>query len=636
MSVLVANYAEGGTDGVAVTTGNSGGGSGTAFGAVTGTWTFSNVQAFEGVLSYRSAQVGGTAQALQVPLGTAATSAVHTVAQYLTAFPASSFIVIKGLTAGFGASWRIDVTAAGLVRIRNSANTQVAESVAAISINQWWRFKITVVNSTTVGSVSVDAYSGYSDTPSFTLTIGSINTATEHSHVQIGNSLSTPTLGTTYYDAYIADTTSILAVDVVQSAGGGSAGSSSVEPALDVLLAQSAGGATAGSSSVDPAVGVNVDQGAGGSQAGSTPQAPTVGVEATGTPGGAQAGSTPQGVLFDVLAQQGAGGAQAGSTPQGLTIDQVITASPGGAQAGATPQAPLVDVVVQLGAGGGSAAGTAQEPDSASPVTIPGTPGGGTAGSTPQDVQADIVITASPGGGQAGSTLNIQAADVFLVQGAGGGTLGSTRQDVPASGDVTITPTAGGATAGSTANQPANRVVVQDTMVMPIAVQAMGCLQDALVSVPSPPLNYHIRPGIGFSAFADATRDECCEGIAWVRPGQMFETDEFPQPRTNSSNLPPLDYAITMELGVMRCVPIVGPGPGDVLVTAAQWHAATQELLDDAAAIRRAICCLRELLGDDAVVAGPLIPLENEATCMGQTTLLTIRVNPCDCYDLEP
>jgi hypothetical protein len=641
MTVLAANYAEGGTDGVAVTTGNSGGGSGTAFSAVTGSWTFSNVQEFEGALSYRSAQVGGTAQALQVPLGVAATSAVHTVAQYLTAFPASSFIVIKGLTAGFGASWRIDVTAAGLVRIRNSSNTQVAESVAAISINQWWRFKVTVVNSATVGSVSVDAYSGYSDTPSFTLTIGSINTATEHSHVQIGNSLSTPTLGTTFYDAYVADDTQILAVTNLTAAGGAEAGNAAGLLAVDMPLVTAAGGAQAAGAVNALAVDFSTATSPGGGSAAGAANALTVDTLVTTDSGGAIGAGAVNQLAIDVPLLAGSGGAVAAGAVQQLLVDTIVATGAGGGSAAGGALGAAVDMPLATSAGGAIAGPSGLVLDAAAggDIVIPTSAGGGSAAGAGLTLTVDtLLLTGAGGGTAAGSTLALDAADVVVASTPGGAVAGSTPLPLvilaPAE-DVVIATSAGGAIAGTSSVEPSDVQVVTDTMVMPILLTVMNCLQTEAMKVPNPPNNYQIRPGSGFAAMADDTRDECCEGIAWVRPGAMFETDEFPVPRTGSSSQDPLDYGIPVEMGIMRCIPIVGPGAGDKIPIADQWQEASQEAMDDAAALRRAICCLRELLDTSAVVAGPITPLENEATCGGQVVLLTIRVNACDCVDDE-
>jgi hypothetical protein len=129
----------------------------------------------------------------------------------------------------------------------------------------------------------------------------------------------------------------------------------------------------------------------------------------------------------------------------------------------------------------------------------------------------------------------------------------------------------------------------------------------------------------------DDSEDECCGGIAWVRPGPMFESSTFPEqlgaPQPPFTN----QWAIQVELGVERCIPIVSTEGNDANPTGTQWLLATQAAMDDRAAIRRAICCIRQVIGARKVIVGQITPLENEGVCGGEVVVLTIAIQACDC-----
>jgi hypothetical protein len=181
--------------------------------------------------------------------------------------------------------------------------------------------------------------------------------------------------------------------------------------------------------------------------------------------------------------------------------------------------------------------------------------------------------------------------------------------------------------------------VVHDKMVMPIALNAHACLVVEVGKVASPPKHVQIRPGATFTAMADQVGDECCDGIAWVRPGtQTPTTGHWPDPIDNVDGVDggqPVYWAVQLELGIERCIPTVSNVEGEQgrAPTGAQWLQATQDHLDDAAALRRAACCLMDTYGKDGVLIGPVTPLQNEGNCGGQTVVVTVRAPACDCID---
>lgn len=266
-------------------------------------------------------------------------------------------------------------------------------------------------------------------------------------------------------------------------------------------------------------------------------------------------------------------------------------------------------------------------------LTYPALGGGAWYGMGPvfEPAGADLNIADVTGGMSAGSTSNALTVGVAIADSPGGTTLGSTPNTVIPGAAVDIADTPGGAVAGSTPTTVVTSNAVADTAVMPLLISIMGCLQAELMRVTSPPQNFHIRPGATFSPMPDDHRDECCEGIAWVRPGVMFESVDFPQQLSTVYAPGTSQWALQVELGVERCIPLIGPGGGDPIPTGAQWLAATQAAMDDRAALRRAICCVRALLGQKRVVVGQITPLENEGNCGGEVVILTIALQACDC-----
>lgn len=172
---------------------------------------------------------------------------------------------------------------------------------------------------------------------------------------------------------------------------------------------------------------------------------------------------------------------------------------------------------------------------------------------------------------------------------------------------------------------------VADAMIMPLLTQARDCLVTEVGKLAFPPLRVQIRPGATFEFQVDGYANECCDGIAWVRRGTLTPTDgRWPNQLTEPSKNPPGQYAVQLELGIMRCVPIAADAAGSN-VTEAQWLQAAQNAEDDGAALRRTVCCLRALYGADSVIENPTVPLENGGLCGGQVLTLLVRVPACDC-----
>lgn len=178
-------------------------------------------------------------------------------------------------------------------------------------------------------------------------------------------------------------------------------------------------------------------------------------------------------------------------------------------------------------------------------------------------------------------------------------------------------------------------MAISDPMVMPIAEQLLECFAVELDKVETPPAAVQYMAGI--APFADVSQHEnqCCNGLGWVRVDSFFPSsvtfpaqDETPQAKGVSA------WAIVLELGVFRCAPT--PDQNSI-ASGADWLAVVQQTMDDAAAMRRALCCLEdELRGRQRVLPGQWQPLDVQGGCAGGFMTVTVRGPACDCADAGP
>jgi hypothetical protein len=177
-------------------------------------------------------------------------------------------------------------------------------------------------------------------------------------------------------------------------------------------------------------------------------------------------------------------------------------------------------------------------------------------------------------------------------------------------------------------------VIIADPLVMPMAVELLACLEQEVDKTLHPPLYRGLRPGQVVDHLISTTSDECCQGLAWVRPvqfvpssGQFPIQDETPPPVKTRA------WAVTLEMGVVRCAPT----PTETTIPSnAAWFDVVSAVMDDAAAMRRAICCFVDL---DPISRNkwtlPLQwqPLDVEGGCVGGTLQVVVRGPACDCSE---
>lgn len=150
----------------------------------------------------------------------------------------------------------------------------------------------------------------------------------------------------------------------------------------------------------------------------------------------------------------------------------------------------------------------------------------------------------------------------------------------------------------------------------------LSCFEDELQIGPNPPASICLRVGEVPYDF-EANTDLCCAGFAWVRVVRIFPSVEFPRPVDTPVYCNHTSYAVELEMGAMRCMPF--ERDCDV------WTAVTLQVDDDAAAMRRALCCYRPTVETDNVIAGEWVPQGSEGGCVGGVMTVTSQVDCLEC-----
>lgn len=261
-------------------------------------------------------------------------------------------------------------------------------------------------------------------------------------------------------------------------------------------------------------------------------------------------------------------------------------------------------------------------------------PGGARAGGSPAAVVIDVVVPDGPSGSRAGGSPAALVLDTVVLDGGPRGARagGSPAEVDEGSADVTVVDHPSGARAGgSPATVTTASAAVPDTSVWPMLVQLLACLSTAADEVEAPPLYRQIRTGDSIQASISPTQDECCQGLAWLRPVSISPTNVFPTPESTWQACPPGELAVEVELGMLRCAPFMAEGSSDadlLIVTEGQWATTTSRVLADAAAMRRAACCMIAL--GYSVFVGSWSPVAVEANCTGGTLRITVAVPFCE------
>lgn len=174
-----------------------------------------------------------------------------------------------------------------------------------------------------------------------------------------------------------------------------------------------------------------------------------------------------------------------------------------------------------------------------------------------------------------------------------------------------------------------------DTLIQPMAQKLLDCLCAALptkMTADKVPARCCFRPGEIVSADASIYEDVCCDGLAWVRVDDIFSTSiDFPAPDTSVviTGCGPMAWGVVLEMGVMRCAPT---GSVAAIPTCDEWLELQLDIMNDAAAMRAAICCLIAQLDPQSVAIGSWAPLPTTGGCAGGLMQISVQI-PNDCQD---
>lgn len=154
-----------------------------------------------------------------------------------------------------------------------------------------------------------------------------------------------------------------------------------------------------------------------------------------------------------------------------------------------------------------------------------------------------------------------------------------------------------------------------------LADALLTCLEAALAANPNPPARSCLRVGEEVRQDLSIYEDECCDGLAYVRIGQVYPSARFPEILEDPTNCAIDAWAVDLEMGVFRCAPT---GDLTALATCEAWSAAATQVQYDAAAMRAAVACFRsaQTPGDDLLVR-PWLPLGPAGACTGGTQIVS-------------
>lgn len=168
---------------------------------------------------------------------------------------------------------------------------------------------------------------------------------------------------------------------------------------------------------------------------------------------------------------------------------------------------------------------------------------------------------------------------------------------------------------------------IEDQYLSGYLLQLLECLEAEANKAPDPPKLFQLRPGAEIHLLASLNRDECCEGLAWIRPAGALTSSRFPDPDIAPNNCGPLGYAERIEIGIARCAPRPA---ANQLVDGATWEALTLTMLNDRATMRRAMCCWAQQNEDVQYLSQEWEPLPVEGGCYASRHFFLVQV-PATC-----
>lgn len=382
------NNAEGGSNTTAVTTGNSGGGSGDAFSSVSagagGTITFSSTQAAHGSLAYAIASAATTANSMILTDVSTGTSFTVRAYVYLTGSPSATTIFIQVQTSGGTNVARLHLNTSRQLQVVNQAGSAVATFTNAIPLNTWTRITFTGTVNATTGTLTAAIYPGDSLTATETKNLTNQNTgSTAAARCVYGKQTASCTLATFYLDDIAQDMTVATEIGPALHDGAGTVAATSDLAGAATTLLQAAG---------------SVDSSADGTGAG-TAVAAGAGLTA--------ASSSGSGSGSMLAAGAGVAAATSSSSGAATVISGSVTHDGAGTVAGTSGQVGAATAVAR------SAGTVAAVSGSSGAATVIARGAGSTAGVSSSSGASQAVAAGS--GTSAASSSSVGAASSLLV-----------------------------------------------------------------------------------------------------------------------------------------------------------------------------------------------------------------------------
>jgi hypothetical protein len=220
---LRTNTAEGGTNGTAVTAGNSGGASGDAFGTVSagagGTIAYSSATAAHGSLSIAFTPASATLCYVVMNDGATSTSFTARAYLYLTGLPSAETILLDVQGAAGGTAARLHLSTTGTLKLVNTAGSVVSSGTQVLALNTWYRIALHG-NVAASATVRYALYAGDSSTPLEQFTsnaFNSLNASGLAGRTVVGRFTATGTMATFHVDDFAANCESSTEIGPVAS-----------------------------------------------------------------------------------------------------------------------------------------------------------------------------------------------------------------------------------------------------------------------------------------------------------------------------------------------------------------------------------------------------------------------------------
>lgn len=165
-------------------------------------------------------------------------------------------------------------------------------------------------------------------------------------------------------------------------------------------------------------------------------------------------------------------------------------------------------------------------------------------------------------------------------------------------------------------------VTYPDKLLRPAAESLLACLCLAVLASPVPTGSCGFRPYINGTPLFGTLDDECCSGTSFVYAGQAGPVTAGTTADPGPVNCK-LTWGATMQIGIWRCAPVgdlqLPPAPAD-------WTATQNQLFDDFATLRQAVCCFINARPAKTVSVGEYTIINNgpEGMCIGSSVTLTV------------